>query len=75
MITIYIGDAGNDGEATTSKAGSARAMENIDCRNIPKSDHEERDMHNDQDSVNSDNSDEVLEIILTMIQFQNIIKR
>ena len=61
MIAIYTGDAGNDGEATASKASSTRAMENVDCRNIPISDHEERDMHNDQDIVSGDNSDEFLE--------------
>ena len=36
-------------------------MENIDCRDISISDHEERDMHNDQDIVSSDNSEEFLE--------------
>ena len=61
MITICIGDASNDGEATASKASSTRAMENIDCRDISISDHEERDMHNDQDIVSSDNSEEFLE--------------
>ena len=60
MITIYIGEASND---TASKAGSTRAMENVDCRSrdISISDHEERDMHNDQDIVSSDNSEEFLE--------------
>ena len=61
MITIYICDAGNDGEATASKASSTRAMENVDCSDIPISDHEERDMHNDQDIVSGDNFNEFLE--------------
>ena len=61
MITICIGDASNDGETTASKASSTRVMENVDCRDISISDHEERDMHNDQDIVSSDNSEEFLE--------------
>ena len=36
-------------------------MENIDCSDIPITDHEERDMHNDQDIVSGDNFDEFLE--------------
>ena len=58
MITIYIGDVGNDGEATASKASSTRAVENINCSDIPISDHEERDMHNDQEIVSDDNFNE-----------------
>ena len=61
MITIYIGDAGNDGEVTANKASNTRAMENIDCRNTPTSDHEERDMHNDLDIVSCNNFEEFLE--------------
>ena len=60
MMTIYIGDAGNDGEATASKASSTRAIENVNCSDIPISDHEGRDMHNDQEIVSGDNFDELL---------------
>ena len=63
MVTnkYHIGDTGNDGGATASKASNTRATENVDCRDNPISDHEERDMHNDQDMVGGDNFDELFE--------------
>ena len=36
-------------------------MENVNCRDRPIFDHEERDMHNDQDSVGCDNFAEFFE--------------